>query len=332
MLVGELAALGLQAGDLVLDIDLGVRGHVPQLLDLRFELGDRLFEIQKRDGHGESLPELRRPSADIDTPSALAGGACTICTASRPTRPSSCSSSSRLGRTIHSAPRLSAPRRGAARYSMVIGQGPPRQGVRIAARRSVSRAVSACGAAHDDAPRLLLAQLVELDDAPRGEPPGVAELIEAQRALDEHQRVLDDELAMPLEDLLEQRDLDAPGAVIQDDADARAALADLIDQPGHRRPCRPPLKRRVLDPPPGGRSPMSPPMRCDTNRGRSASKRAMGWPVRYSPSVSRSPARRYRLAPLRQRPRAVAGGAAWRVHRRRARTCRSGRPHARALF
>jgi len=44
---GQLTALRLQTRDLVLDVDLGVRGHVPQLLDLRFELGDRLFEIEE---------------------------------------------------------------------------------------------------------------------------------------------------------------------------------------------------------------------------------------------------------------------------------------------
>jgi hypothetical protein len=41
----ELAALGLQAADLIVDVDLGVRAHVPQLFDLGFELGDRLFEV-----------------------------------------------------------------------------------------------------------------------------------------------------------------------------------------------------------------------------------------------------------------------------------------------
>ena len=47
----ELPALGLQPADLVLDVDFAVRSHVPELLDLRFELGDRLFEVEERDGH-----------------------------------------------------------------------------------------------------------------------------------------------------------------------------------------------------------------------------------------------------------------------------------------
>src|SRR5215472_8961229 len=44
---GQLTALRLQPRDLVLDVDLGFGGDVPQLLDLGFELGDRLFEIEE---------------------------------------------------------------------------------------------------------------------------------------------------------------------------------------------------------------------------------------------------------------------------------------------
>ena len=51
MLVVSCAALRLQAADLLLDVDLGVRGDVPELLDFGFELGDRLFEVEKRNGH-----------------------------------------------------------------------------------------------------------------------------------------------------------------------------------------------------------------------------------------------------------------------------------------
>ena len=53
---GELPALGLQPRDLVLDVHFGVGADVLQLLDLRFELGDRLFEIQEGDGH--CVPEV----------------------------------------------------------------------------------------------------------------------------------------------------------------------------------------------------------------------------------------------------------------------------------
>src|SRR6185369_4279337 len=47
----ELPALRLQPVDLILDVDLGLRGDVPQLFDFGFELGDGLFEIQKGNGH-----------------------------------------------------------------------------------------------------------------------------------------------------------------------------------------------------------------------------------------------------------------------------------------
>src|SRR6185312_5915982 len=47
----ELPALRLQARDLLLDVHLGIGGDVPQLLDLRFELGNGLFEIQEGNGH-----------------------------------------------------------------------------------------------------------------------------------------------------------------------------------------------------------------------------------------------------------------------------------------
>ncbi len=53
----ELAALGLQPVDLILDVDLGLLGDVLQLLDLRFELGDGLFEIQEGNGHVRSTRE-----------------------------------------------------------------------------------------------------------------------------------------------------------------------------------------------------------------------------------------------------------------------------------
>src|SRR5262249_46041963 len=48
---GELPALRLEASDFLLDVDLGLRGDVLELLDFCFELGDRLFEIQKGNGH-----------------------------------------------------------------------------------------------------------------------------------------------------------------------------------------------------------------------------------------------------------------------------------------
>ena len=49
---GELAALRLQAADLVVQVDLGLGGHMAELFDFGLELGDRLFEVQKCDGHG----------------------------------------------------------------------------------------------------------------------------------------------------------------------------------------------------------------------------------------------------------------------------------------
>src|SRR4029077_1847633 len=76
------------------------------------------------------------------------------------------------------------------------------------------------------------AQLVELTHAPRREPPRVTELIEAQYALDQHQRVLDHEVAVPLPGLFEQHHLEPPGTVIERQDDARAALLYLIDESG----------------------------------------------------------------------------------------------------
>ncbi len=47
----ELPALGLQARDLVLDVDFRVGADVFQLLDFGFEFGDGLFKIEECDGH-----------------------------------------------------------------------------------------------------------------------------------------------------------------------------------------------------------------------------------------------------------------------------------------
>jgi hypothetical protein len=44
----ELLALLLQARDLVRDVDGRILVHVAQLVDLRLQLGDRLFEIERR--------------------------------------------------------------------------------------------------------------------------------------------------------------------------------------------------------------------------------------------------------------------------------------------
>src|SRR5262249_52030799 len=79
----------------------------------------------------------------------------------------------------------------------------------------------------------LLTQLVELVDAPRGEPPGVAELIEAQQSLDQDQCILGDQIAVLLPGLLEQHRLDAPGAIIECQDHARTALFHLIDETGN---------------------------------------------------------------------------------------------------
>ncbi len=50
----QLAALRLQTTDLLLDVHLGIGGDVLELLDFRFELGDRLFEIEERNSHALS--------------------------------------------------------------------------------------------------------------------------------------------------------------------------------------------------------------------------------------------------------------------------------------
>jgi hypothetical protein len=49
---GQISALGLQAVDFLVDVDLGVGVHVAQFLDLRLQVGDRLFEIEKIQVHG----------------------------------------------------------------------------------------------------------------------------------------------------------------------------------------------------------------------------------------------------------------------------------------
>src|SRR6185437_13128310 len=60
----ELPALRLQARDLLLDVDLGVGSDMPQLLDLRFELGNGLFEIQEGNGHAV-LPRLSHAAREV---------------------------------------------------------------------------------------------------------------------------------------------------------------------------------------------------------------------------------------------------------------------------
>ena len=57
MLVVSCRLLACRRDDLVLDVDLGVRGDVLQLLDLGFELGDRLFEIEESNGHSDVYRE-----------------------------------------------------------------------------------------------------------------------------------------------------------------------------------------------------------------------------------------------------------------------------------
>ncbi len=51
MLVVSWRLFGLQTRDLVLDVHFGIGADVLELLDLGFELGDGLFEVQECDGH-----------------------------------------------------------------------------------------------------------------------------------------------------------------------------------------------------------------------------------------------------------------------------------------
>src|SRR3546814_9958767 len=71
--------LALQLLDLVGDVDLAVIGEVPQLFDLAFELGDRLFEVEEvvhgslsntaiRAGHVEASARESRASAGCAPP------------------------------------------------------------------------------------------------------------------------------------------------------------------------------------------------------------------------------------------------------------------------
>src|SRR6185437_6789696 len=80
---------------------------------------------------------------------------------------------------------------------------------------------------------LLLTHLAEVDDRPRREPPAIAEVIEPQHALDQHQRVLRGDVPVLLVDILEECYLEAAGAVVEGQNHAGPPLLDLIDQPSN---------------------------------------------------------------------------------------------------
>ena len=50
--LGERVALLLQPADLLGDVQRGVLLHIAQLVDLGFQLGDRLLELQESGLHG----------------------------------------------------------------------------------------------------------------------------------------------------------------------------------------------------------------------------------------------------------------------------------------
>src|SRR5262249_20260012 len=83
------------------------------------------------------------------------------------------------------------------------------------------------------APRLLLANLVELRDFPCRQAPGVTEFIKPQASFHENQGVLGHQVAVALEHILEQRNLEPARTIVEIDDGPRPALLHLIDQPGH---------------------------------------------------------------------------------------------------
>ena len=101
-----------------------------------------------------------------------------------------------------------------------------------------------------DAQRLLFARTIEWRDLPRRESPRIAELVEAQLALDEHQRIFGDELAISLIDLIEERDFHPPSAIVEYDRITITALAQLVHVTGDRR--RAPPKETTLGRAAGG--------------------------------------------------------------------------------
>ena len=106
-------------------------------------------------------------------------------------------------------PNEKAPRCRRAAYSTATAHEPPRQGVRISAARCERLRIRAPSSLQHHAAGLLLARLLELAHLAGAQHPAVAELVEAQLALDDHQRVLRDELAVLLEDIVETASLRA---------------------------------------------------------------------------------------------------------------------------
>jgi hypothetical protein len=64
---GERAALGLESRDLLADVDFGIGAQELELVDLRFELGDGLFEFEEIQVHGRAMLSERGTECITET-------------------------------------------------------------------------------------------------------------------------------------------------------------------------------------------------------------------------------------------------------------------------
>ena len=108
---GQRLTLGTQPCDFVGDVDLRVVADETQLLDLRLELGDGLFEIEEFEVHAYMISRF---------------GAYSMRTFWLPRSSVSLSLSSRLGRTAHPGPRLSLAEAVSPTYCTETSQFPSR--------------------------------------------------------------------------------------------------------------------------------------------------------------------------------------------------------------
>ena len=84
-------------------------------------------------------------------------------------------------------------------------------------------------------PRVFLDRLVGRADALRRQPPAVDEVVVAQLPLGDQHRVLRDDVLRLREHLVEHRDFDALGVVVEDDRDAIAATPHVDDDARENR-------------------------------------------------------------------------------------------------
>ncbi len=76
--------------------------------------------------------------------------------------------------------------------------------------------------------------MIEIEDPLGRQTPVLDELVPAQGAVDDQDRVAGDQRAVLLQHVLEERDFEAAAAVVEDEARAPAALSDLEHEAGDR--------------------------------------------------------------------------------------------------